>query len=474
VACGGGGGGSSSGGTGGNGGGGNGGGTTPGGGINGGGIATGPITGFGSVIVNGVRFSTTGAAITIDDRTGASENELKVGQVVTIRGSFASDGSTGTATSITFSDNMEGPVSAKDEAAGTLVVLGQAVRVNGATVFDDRFSPASLAGVAIGSVVEVSGFPNAAGEIIASRIEPKAAGGTFELTGTVSSLDTTARRFNINSTVINYSSVTPSNGTLANGGCAEAKGTNFSGGALVATSVEVKSCTAAGAANERGEIEGAITRFASATDFDVGAQRVTTTASTSYENGTAASLAANLIVEVEGTFSAAGLLTATKVKIKPDTSLRLLGTIDAIDPATSSVTVFGLKVTTNTATAYEDKSSANLRLFKFSDLRTGDYVEIRGYAGSVPNTLVAARIERDDLDPRRELQGVAAGPAVAPNLTIFGITVTTSGGTSFRNESGASISSSTFFAAAGNRLVEVRGTWNGSSFAASEAELENF
>jgi hypothetical protein len=426
------------------------------------------------VIVNGVHFSTNSASITIDGRSGASETELKVGQVVEVRGRFDSNGTTGTANTITFNDSTEGPVSAVDTAAGTLVALGQTVRVNGATVFDDRFANPSLAGISVGNVVEVSGFRNAANEIVATRIEPKAAGGTFELTGTVSSLDTANSRFNIGATVINYAGVTPTNGTLSNGGCAEAKGTAFAGGALTATSVEVKSCTPTGAANDRAEVEGLISRFVSATDFDVGAQRVTTTGSTTYENGVVGDLRLGVKVEVEGTLNGSGLLTASKVQIKPDTSLRLTGTIDDLNAAASTLRVFGLTISTNAGTAFEDKSAANIRQFRFADLAPSNYVEVRGYAGAAANSMVAARIERRDLNSRREIQGVAASPATAPNLTIFGITVATSGSTSFRNEAGASITQTQFFAAAGNRLVKVRGSWNGSSFTATEAELQNF
>jgi hypothetical protein len=446
----------------------------PTGGIDGGGFARGAISGFGSVIVNGVRFATTSAAITVDGQTGATESQLKVGQIVEVRGSFDSSGTTGTATAIIFDDSLEGPVSSIDLAAGTLVVLGQTVRVVGATVFDDRFSPASLSGVSVGQVVEVSGFPNATGEIVASRIEPKAAGGTFELTGVVSQLDTTARRFNIGATTISYANVTPRDGTLANGGCAEAKGTQFANGALTATSVEVKSCTVGGANNQRGEIEGVITRFVSASDFDIGSQRVSTTASTTYENGVAADLRAGLKVEAEGRFDANGTLVATKVQIKPDTALRLLGTVDALDAAANTLRMFGLTVTVNAGTSFEDKSRADLRQFRFADLRAGDYLEVRGYAGTSANSIVAARLEREDLESRRELQGVAASPATAPNLTILGITITTSGSTQFRNEADQPITSTQFFAAAGNRLVKVRGNWDGNSFTATQAELENF
>ena len=110
-------------------------------------IAQGPINGFGSVIVNGVRYSTTGATITIDDQPG-TESDLRVGQVVRVEGRLDAGGATGTATRISYDDDVEGPIESIDVAAGTLVVLGQTVKVGASTSFDDRISPRSLEGLA--------------------------------------------------------------------------------------------------------------------------------------------------------------------------------------------------------------------------------------------------------------------------------------------------------------------------------------
>ena len=80
------------------GGGGGGGGEDPSGGIDRGGstLAQGPINGFGSVVVNGVHYATSGATITIDDQPGA-ESDLRVGQVVRVEGTVDAGGTTGTA-----------------------------------------------------------------------------------------------------------------------------------------------------------------------------------------------------------------------------------------------------------------------------------------------------------------------------------------------------------------------------------------
>ena len=441
----------------------------PVGGIDGVGAAIGPISNFGSIFVNGVEFSTSSAQIRIEN-SPATESQLKVGQIVRVKGRIANDGRTGTAETVNFNDSVEGPVQSVDLTASTLVVLGQTVRVTATTLFDNSFANPSLAGIAIGSVVEVSGFPNGAGEIVATRIEPKAAGGVFELFGVVSSLAGT--RFNLSTTIVDFATAALPNGSPTNGACVEVKGSVFAAGVLTATRVEVEGCTLTVANGDRGEIEGLITRFVSATDFSIGPQAITTTASTTYVNGTAAGLRLNVKIEAEGSFNAAGTLVATKIDFKPDNSARLLGTIDSINAANSSVSIFGVTVRTSVGTSFEDKSSANLRPLNFAALRTGDYLEVRGFEEATARTMTAVLVEREDLDARRELQGMATSVA-QPNLLVLGVSVTTDAGTEFRDVNDQTISATVFFQQAANRIVKVRGTWNGSAFAATRAELES-
>jgi len=71
----------------------------------------GTISGFGSVIVNGVRYNTNSATFTIDGVSG-SQSDLSVGDVVVLQGTVNDDGTSPTATSVTFDDAVEGPISA--------------------------------------------------------------------------------------------------------------------------------------------------------------------------------------------------------------------------------------------------------------------------------------------------------------------------------------------------------------------------
>ena len=104
--------------------------------------------------------------------------DLRIGMVVKVEGDLDVSGTTGTAATISFDDNLEGPISSiTDSSTGTvktLLVMGQTVIVeNGVTTFDDT-PPYSFAAMAVGDVIEVSGPTNADGSVQATFIEKKA------------------------------------------------------------------------------------------------------------------------------------------------------------------------------------------------------------------------------------------------------------------------------------------------------------
>lgn len=440
------------------------------GGIDGGGVARGAITGFGSIFVNGVEYTTAGAQITINGESGA-EAQLRIGQVVTVRGTAAAGALTGNAQSISFDDDVTGPIASIDLPAASFVVLGQTIKTDATTTFDNSsIQPPEFASLATGDLVEVSGFHDASGAIVASRVE-RHPGGGLEITGTVSNLDSNAKQFSLNALVVDYSGATLSNGAPANGGCVETKGdsTSLSGGVLHATQVEVKACQFAVASGDLGRIEGIITAFRTAADFEVGGQRVSTSAATMFEGGTSATLAVNVRVEVEGTFDANNALAASKVQIKQRSSLRAQGTIDSLDAATSTFTIFGIAFTTNPETRFEDDSSQNPP-FNFASLRVGDYVEAKGTPGQLANSVIATVVERDEISTQRELRGLATSVS-APTLAILGVNIVSDAATTFEDNSGAAITATEFFAQAPGLLVDANGSWDGVTFLASKLEV---
>ncbi|HKR37801.1 MAG TPA: DUF5666 domain-containing protein, partial [Steroidobacteraceae bacterium] len=378
---------------------------------------------------------------------------------------------------IDFDDLVKGPVDSVDAAAGTLVVMGQTVLTDADTSFDDNIPGASLAGLNAGDIVEVSGMRRADGDIQATRIEAKPAGTVFEVTGIASAVDTAAHKLNVNALVVDYSAATvrdfPS-GQPANGDLVEAKGSSVNAaGELVASSIERKRDADDAGAGMQVEIEGLITRFVSATDFDVAGKPVTTNSSTRFENGSAADLALNAKVEAEGQIDANGVLVATKVQFKRQGTARIEARVDAVDVAANKLVVLGIDVTVNANTRVEDKSDQRVPMFNLGSIVAGDFVEVRG--AELPadsNDVVASRLERRRPEDEVRLRGVV-DTVSAPSFTILGVTIQTNARTDFENSSEGSMSADEFFTDAVGRIVEAQGTVSGGVFTAREVEFEN-
>lgn len=301
-----------------------------GGGANGGGIASGgtggtgvsygPVTDFGSVFVNGVEFNTTNSTVTLNGSPGPDEatdphRGLKVGMVVKVEGTFDDNGTTGTATGITYKDNLKGPVSIIDILGATMEVLGQNVIIDSQTAFVG----ATLATLVTGNVVEVSGLPDHNGDIHATLVELKAGsfipGMEIGVKGTIQNLNPLLMTFQINGLIVDYTLATLPPGGLANGQFVAVKGTNLAGIVLIADSVALDDnslgVTDAGVV----QMAGFVTAMTSPSQFTVGVQPVQTTASTVFEGGVAGDIALGKKLQVDGAL-AGGMLTATKISFR--------------------------------------------------------------------------------------------------------------------------------------------------------------
>ncbi len=454
------------------------------------GVSTGVVTGFGSIFVNGDRIDTNGAEFLIDDSPG-SQDDLAVGDVVIV--TFDPATASPTADTVFSNEIVEGPVDSINLPLGELQVAGQLVRVDADTSFDDSISPASLDGLAPGQFVEVSGLFDADGTIRATRIEPGA--GQIEVHGNVENLG--AQTFAINGLVVDYTSVPAiiddniPGGVLTDGLFVEVKGSNFNGGGqLLATKVEADA-PGLGADDRIDfdqfdevdvEVEGYITRFVSATDFDVNGLAITTNAQTTYtfeddSPATTADLGLNIKVEVEGQLNGQGVLVARDVDIRRGSAVRITALVDDANGATGIVTVLGIDVRVDAATRIEDKW-LDVEPFGVSQINAGDYIEVRGTADvNGAGDVLASRLERDDppnvAGEDTELQGFVTATS-QPSFTILGVTVQTAGGTVFRDVDNTVISADAFFAQANGRLVSVDGFQAAQTLInAEQVELDN-
>ena len=168
--------------------------------------SSGAISGFGSIIVNGVRFDDSAASIVDDDGVPHVSTDLKLGMVVDVEGVLHGNRTDGFARTIQFGNEIAGPVESVDKTTGRMVVLGQVVQVDADTVFSGYAS--GLADVVAGNLVEVFAFYDPATSVYsATRVELKPTLTAFKLRGIVSQLSATS--FAIGGATIDYGAIAP-------------------------------------------------------------------------------------------------------------------------------------------------------------------------------------------------------------------------------------------------------------------------
>ncbi len=305
----------------------------------------GTVTGFGSVIVNGVRFDDGGVQAT--DETGA-HGTVKLGMQVEVQSDAIDTGKrSARAHAMSFRSQLVGPVA--EVGSSTLTVLGQVIDVTEATVFDSSLA-AGISAVAVGAVVEVHGVPDTAtGHLVATRIEAKTDATSYKLRGTVASLDTTAQTFAIGGAVISYAGVGSVPSTLADGITLRVvlSTTPNAAGQWLATALgSGKSSTTTPTTGQAAHVHGTITSFTASTRFTVAGLVVDASAiSASLPSG----LAAGVEVDVDGTVSN-GVLVASAVTLRAearghdDHRFQLIGAISNLDTNAKTFVVRGVTV----------------------------------------------------------------------------------------------------------------------------------
>jgi hypothetical protein len=357
-------------------------------------FAVGPISGFGSVIVNGIRYDDAGATVLDADDQPRASDDLRLGMVIEVTGSALTRPgdpllpTTATAQTIRYGSEVLGPVEAVDAVAGTLTVFGQNVDVNASTVFDSALA-GGLAALMPGQVVEVYGLASG-GRIVATRIESQTAATRYRLRGAVSDLDTAARTLRIGATAISYAAIA-NPPPLANGDLVRVRlFTTASAG--VWSAERLRSGARPLADRDDVEIEGLVTAFVSAANFSVDGIPVDASAAT-FDDGGPADLQLGVRVEVEGRLRS-GVLIAREVEFEDDDdgdasgtgSIELAGSIQDLDTVTRRFTLRGLTVDYATA-GFDDGDAA--------DLANGVAVEVDGRLGADGVTVVAIEIEFD-------------------------------------------------------------------------------
>ncbi|MES9988289.1 MAG: DUF5666 domain-containing protein [Candidatus Thiodiazotropha endolucinida] len=397
------------------------------GGIGGTGITQGRVTSFGSIFVNGIEFNTDDASFTVNNMA-ATQDDLAIGMVVSISGSSDASNASGIADSVSYDSLIEGVVSSNDITNNnTLEVMDQTITVDGDTVYDNHIDATTLENLPVNSEVEVSGFTDGTGTVLATRIEVKSlawAGGELEVSGVISAVS--GNQFQIGSLVIDASSIPsiPPTGTFV-----EVEGDSFSGDLFVADSIEIEGDGSRVVAEdgEEVEIEGQITQALDANNlFSLNGQVVD--ASATSLSGATSQLTAGRVAEVDGVMNG-DILLAEEIELKATSSERgeiggVLG-IGNVDTAAGTVTLLGQTIKVDSSTIMESDVGESSS-FTLEQLISSDYLEAKVYIDN--GMLVASKLELEQAPSNHNAEVKGMPNSVSPStIEIFGILIDISG-----------------------------------------------
>ncbi|MHA7809595.1 MAG: DUF5666 domain-containing protein [Marinobacter adhaerens] len=467
------------------------------GGIRGTGSSVGPVSGFGSVFVNGVEFSTDDIPNReVESNDGiTAENLLSEGMILRVEGEWRDDG-TGTAETLSYDDTLRGPVSQvtpDPSGAGefvTLAVMGQSVRVDRQTVVRGTTYATLLGGSQIADHIRVSAWRQADGSYRAGFIQVIDPDLTnIELEGSVLTVDTSLNEFTIGTITVQYDENSVSFGSglteanLIKGAALEVEGT-MSGSVLTAATID-RDDARRFSRSSADDIEFTATIDASYApsgagtlpgEFTMGGLTVRVTDATELDDSiTLDELTEGLLIQVEGQFLSDTVVEAEEIELR-DGNAKVKGVISF--SADNAFFVGGVEVRISSTTAFTVEDGSGI---SFQTLPIGTTtVEVEGIEKEqgADVFIEALKVEVDD-DPvddsedlnNFELEGQLRDISPTPGtVTLLGVQIKDTSA-DYDNVLRSEIVDD-FFGTDATIILEVEYRSTSSGFIADEIELE--
>jgi hypothetical protein len=167
------------------------------------------VTKLNSVHISDTEYDTSNALYCIDGEACSTENRLKVGMVVLVRGTAQLDSHGAVsrlADTIVFEETVEGVLQSVASDGSSLVILGQFIEVNQHTVIDEGIPDKSIHNLKPGiDVIVVSGLVAADGHIVATLLMKRSGMPHYEVQGLIKMHDVGDKRVQIGELVVDYS-----------------------------------------------------------------------------------------------------------------------------------------------------------------------------------------------------------------------------------------------------------------------------
>lgn len=298
-------------------------------------VASGPITGFGSVFVSHTEYETTDTSMMIDGQPG-SQRDLRKGMLVRVNATVTKQSGTNdpplrTADTILYEDTLEGVVQSVTPTGSHLVVLGQSVTITPATLIDASIPGGNVLNLVPGrDLVELSGFVIGDGIIRATLITLKTLDTTtetpdYQVKGLITNHKAEQRTFEIGALTVEYQDALLQdlpelsrgvwNGLLVDIVGKQVSSEDGSAPRLRLTATRVRLEGLGTSDSEDAVVEGFVTRVVSPGNFFLGNLQVVSNAETVFQGGTNTDILVGVHLEVHGRL-VGGIMTAAKVELE--------------------------------------------------------------------------------------------------------------------------------------------------------------
>ena len=408
-------------------------------------VAAGTISGFGSVMVGGVKYETDNTDFQVDRQT-ATQDALSVGMVVRVEGTINPDGKTGVAKRIVFDEDLQGAIAnlandVNDASLKTFTLFGTEVQVSRTLT---QYEDVTFETLANGQVLEISGYYNTDGILIATYIDQEKDSSESKIRGTVSKLNSDSTVFEINGQQIDYTNAQLDDdfvhSSLANGMQVEVEG-QIVNAVLLASEVDLEESineVFKHSSSDDFDIEGYIANYDENTQtFELRGVKVDASAVTlpkGYNN-----LADNVWVDVEGVYDrTTQTLLATEIEVR-NSEIELDGQVLAVNLDGNGVGSFDLSIAGKSVTVnsgYEtifDRENSRSR-----SLATGEFVEVDAVQNAA-GEIFALEIEIENGKAssvnadENEFQGIYQG-AQGNEIKVSNLSFTVSTNARFEND----------------------------------------
>ena len=298
-------------------------------------VASGPITGFGSIFVSGIEYDTSHTSIMVDGNRG-NQSDLKKGMIVRVNATVPERSGMNepllrTANTVLYEDTVEGFVQSVAADGTGLTVLGQTITITTATAIDVSIPGGNVVNLVPGrDLVEISGFVTGDGLIKGTWVELKTLDQNTDTTdyhvkGFIKNHQADQQTFEIGDLILDYRDavLTDMPGQSSDGWdglLIDVTGKQISSGGLSSSKIRLTAARVSqeGLGLEDGEvaeIEGFVTRALSAGDFFIGNVQVLTDAGTTFQGGALNDIRVGVHLEVHGPL-VGGIVKATTVELK--------------------------------------------------------------------------------------------------------------------------------------------------------------